>query len=279
MIQNKNFTYNGILNILQEFADKHLDIRRFIAEDEDQMSEMTSKNDAFPIMFVAPDSNLFDYQSNELTFKIFVYDRLLKDRSNVNDLRSKTNQILNDLDVWLRKEPELPFEVTTISTSLTFSSELMTDVTGWYFLVTIDNPSYEVCHIPFSSKPIISGFTCDIVYTNDYLTCESLNNCPTTLSILESVEELSSEITSLDTRVQSLEEDEIFTIELMDLQDVTFYAPYDLKFTSIQEVLNVGAITLTVNDLPYTLDTLISVGSKIKVESDVAVVINLITKI
>jgi hypothetical protein len=161
MIQDKNYTYNGVLNILEAFANAHLDVRRFIAEDEDQMSEMTSKEDKFPVMFVAPENNTYDWQMNSFGMRIYVYDRLMKDRSNVSDLRSKTNQILTDLDVYLRYE-DLPVDVTNISQAYTFSSELMTDVTGWYFDISIDVPSYGTCKIPFSGSPVPSDPTCAV---------------------------------------------------------------------------------------------------------------------
>jgi hypothetical protein len=178
MIQNKNFTYNGLLNILNSFAEAHIDIRRFVGEDEDQMSEMTSKEELFPMMFVAPINNIYDWHINQYEIRVYVYDRILKDRSNINDIRSKTNQILNDLDVWLRKESDLPIEITNISIAYPFLSELMTDVTGWYFDVVIDIPSYETCKIPFISTPIITGFTCDVQYTNQFITCDTLEDCP-----------------------------------------------------------------------------------------------------
>jgi hypothetical protein len=178
MIQNNNFTYNGVLNILNSFAEAHLDIKRFIAEDEDQMSELTSKGESFPVLFVAPVTNTYDYQINQYNLRLYVYDRLTKDRSNINDIRSKTNQILNDLDVWLRKYDQLPFEITDISIAYPFSSELMTDVTGWYIDIVIDIPSYEPCKIPFNNPVVITGYTCDIQYTNDYLTCDTLEDCP-----------------------------------------------------------------------------------------------------
>ena len=178
MIQNNNYTYNGVLNILESFASSHIDVRRFVAEDEDQMSEITSKDEQFPMMFVAPINNIYDWQINQYELRVYVYDRIMKDRSNINDIRSKTNQILNDLDVWLRKYDQLPFEITNVSIAYPFSSELMTDVSGWYFDVVLDIPSYEVCKIPFENPVVITGYTCDIQYTNQYLTCGELGDCP-----------------------------------------------------------------------------------------------------
>jgi len=183
MIQNQNFTYNGLLNILESFASSHIDVRRFVAEDEDQMSEITSKDEEFPMMFVAPINNIYDWQINQYELRIYVYDRIMKDRSNINDIRSKTNQILNDLDVWLRKYDQLPVEITNVSVAYPFSSELMTDVTGWYFDVVIDIPSYETCKIPFISTPVITGYTCDVSYSNQFITCEDLDDCPTIINL------------------------------------------------------------------------------------------------
>lgn len=203
MIQNTNFTYNGLLNILNSFAQAHIDVRRFVAEDVDQMSEITSKEELFPMMFVAPINNIYDWQINQYEVRIYVYDRLLKDRSNINDIRSKTNQILNDLDVWLRKESQLPIEVTNISIAYPFSSELMTDVTGWYFDVVIDIPSYETCKIPFLNGPVISGFTCDVVYTNDYLTCQELVDCPIIQDIQNDIINIENILPTKNTRLFS----------------------------------------------------------------------------
>lgn len=189
MVQNQNFSYNGILNILEAFATSHPDVYRFIAEDEDQMSEMTSKDEAFPVMFVAPIDNTYDFQMNEYRLRIYAYDRLMKDRSNVNDCRSRADKILNDLDVWLKEYSELPFEVDTVSTSYPFSSELMTDVTGWYIEVTIQSPSYSVCDIPFLDELIITGYTCDIQYTNKYLTCDGLAECSTFTDAIDNLQD------------------------------------------------------------------------------------------
>ena len=202
MIQNNNFTYNGLLNILESFASEHIDVRRFIAEDLDQMSEMTSKDEQFPVMFVTPTNNIFDWHINQYEVRIYVYDRLIKDRTNINDIRSKTNQIISDLDVWLRKEAELPIEVTSISTSYPFSSELMTDVTGWYVDVVVDIPSYETCNIPFLNEPVITGYTCDILYSNNYLTCLNVLECDTlTDYIADEIQEAISGITTENTFV------------------------------------------------------------------------------
>lgn len=148
----RNYTYNGVVAILKAFAVAHLDIRTFESEDLDQMSEITSKTEQFPMMFVSPVKNKFDWQMNGMGFRIHIYDRLLKDRSNITDIRSKTNQIIADLDVFLRKD-DLPIDLESSSDALPFSSELMTDVTGWYIDVFLSVPAYGTCKLPFAEAP------------------------------------------------------------------------------------------------------------------------------
>lgn len=149
----RNKTYNQIIEYLRLFAKSHIDVERFEEEDEDQMSAITSMDEKFPMMFVTPIGNSFGYQMNDYSLRIYCYDRLTKDRLNNTNIRSKTNQILNDLDVWLRKESTLPFEITETSNAVPFSSELMTDVSGWYIDILIESPSFGVCDIPFKSIP------------------------------------------------------------------------------------------------------------------------------
>lgn len=183
----RNKTYNEIIAYIRSFSNEHLDVKRFAEEDEDQMSSVTAMDEKFPMIFATPTGNEFDYEINGYTLRIYCYDRLMKDRSNSTNIRSKTNQILNDLDVWLRKESSLPFEIDEISNVTPFSSELMTDVTGWYIDLTIDVPSYSVCNIPFNTLPLIPSYDCDDNDGDYYLKCRDLIDCPTIIDIKQDI--------------------------------------------------------------------------------------------
>lgn len=162
MINNK--TYNEIIQHIKLFAFEHMDIYRFVAEDEDQLSVITSKAELFPMVFVSPVNNRFDWQIDNYVLRIYCYDRVMKDRSNVINAQSRTNQILNDLNIWLRKDPSLPFEIETATSIYPFSNQLMTQVTGWYMDVTLSVPSYSYCDIPFENKPKLPIGVCEDSY-------------------------------------------------------------------------------------------------------------------
>jgi len=79
-------------------------------------------------------------------------------------------------------------------------------------------------------------------------------------------------------RVEQVEEqadNAIFTIELIDELSIDFYAPADLKINTITNIVANPTIVLKVNDVVYTLGTLITQGDKITVEADIQSVINL----
>jgi hypothetical protein len=68
----------------------------------------------------------------------------------------------------------------------------------------------------------------------------------------------------------------VFTIDLMDELDVTFYAPYDLRINSFQLIVGSDVILIKINDVPYTgLGDLINQGDKITVEAASNLVVNL----
>lgn len=146
-------TYNAVIEYFKNFSAQHKDIFSFIEEDEDQMSERTSKIESFPMMFVTPSSLTFEEYVDSFSFRIYFYDRLMKDRTNITDVRSRTQQLISDFMAWLKNDYDLPFDVEQFSNAYTFSSELMSYVTGWYIDVTIEISASSLCDIPFFNNP------------------------------------------------------------------------------------------------------------------------------
>jgi hypothetical protein len=71
--------------------------------------------------------------------------------------------------------------------------------------------------------------------------------------------------------------DSIWTVDLMDLQTIDLYAPYDLIISSVENVKNAPTTTLEDDDVAYVLGQTILKGSKITVTVSTASVVNLIT--
>jgi hypothetical protein len=67
----------------------------------------------------------------------------------------------------------------------------------------------------------------------------------------------------------------VYTIELMDIQVVTFYAPQDLKINSTTNIKNAPTITIKDDGVSYTLTNTIASGSAVEVTASIAGVTNL----
>lgn len=273
MITNK--TYNEILTYLRLFATEHMDVFRFESEDEDQMSALTSIEELFPMIFVAPINNLYDYEENEYSMRIYCYDRLTKDRKNIDNARSRTNQILSDLDVWLRKESTLPFETTVISSVYPFSSELMTDVTGWYIDITINVPSYSVCDIPFFNKPVVPLNPCSgTVDINPYLRCTDLKDCPTIIDMKLRIDDNESNAIKAYEMAREIYQgmyikrnDFFIAINFEEIEDFSYVVPEPFKIDSIDNPDGISFI-IAVNGSPYTLGDTISMYDTLEIRPD-----------
>jgi hypothetical protein len=97
--------------------------------------------------------------------------------------------------------------------------------------------------------------------------------------------DLKADITSISTVGFSNDYDDLdnlpdlklatFTIELLALLSVDFFAPDDLKINTTTVINGSGVVSLQVNDLPYTLGTVINQGDKITVSVNTASVVNL----
>ncbi len=66
-----------------------------------------------------------------------------------------------------------------------------------------------------------------------------------------------------------------FICELIDAQELTFYAPYDMKIVAVEDILNSPTTTIEVAAASYTLGGNITKGQDIKVTVSTAAVVQL----
>jgi hypothetical protein len=66
-----------------------------------------------------------------------------------------------------------------------------------------------------------------------------------------------------------------FTIELIDVLDLDFYAPFNMQINTVTDLVNTPTSSLEVNDIIYVLEDPINAGDKITVTVDTPAVIQL----
>ena len=176
-----NISYIRLLNAFESFSNAHLQIKRFAADFPEQMPNFATEKENYPILFVSPTNTIFDENENQFTVTVYCFDIIEKDRSNINTILSDTNTILNDVYRWF-KDGEI-FGIDVIDnqpTATPINNALLDYAAGWEMQITFDVDTYGLCEIPFNGSPVIITEVCDIVYSQ-YLTCETLSDCPTFL--------------------------------------------------------------------------------------------------
>lgn len=86
-----------LIQELETFCNNHPANVKFFAEFTEQMPNLATTDEQYPLVFFAfspsvPSMNVVNY-----TAEVYVLDKIRDDRSNIIDLMSDTNQIINDI--------------------------------------------------------------------------------------------------------------------------------------------------------------------------------------
>jgi hypothetical protein len=144
MLQSKKY----MIQVIENWAQEHKDIERFIFEFENQKDILITEDSSFPVMFVAPTENTY---SNITTygFRIWVYDIIQKDRSNTIDNVNRTELICQDFVRYFNEDnPNVDFWLEPGVTSVPTNDALIDYCQGHYIDVFIQANPYSDCDIP-----------------------------------------------------------------------------------------------------------------------------------
>lgn len=173
-----NISYIRILQAIESFASAHLQVKKFGSDFPSQMPNFATEDEAYPILFVSPTASIFDENTNTFQIDVYCFDIIQKDRNNINTILSDTNQILNDLDKWLKDGDIAGIDIVTTSTALPLNNALLDYAAGWQMSMVLTTDTYGICEIPFSEVPVVTTEVNNIIYQS-FLTCENLASCET----------------------------------------------------------------------------------------------------
>lgn len=183
-----NTTYIRILRAIELFAKEHLQIQKFSSDFPEQLPNFATKDEAYPILYVSPSNAVFDLNTNRFDLRVFCYDVIQKDRTNINTILSDTNSILNDLVLWLREGDLAGIDLINEPNVSPINNNLLDYVAGWELTLTLEVDTYTVCDIPFNETPIVTDIVNNIVYAS-YLTCDTLAECDTFNNAIDNLQE------------------------------------------------------------------------------------------
>jgi hypothetical protein len=143
-----SMTINQIKTLFENIANAHKQIQDFEFGEVWEIEEKMNKEAKYPMLYVAPIQTLDNEQVFERSFHVFVFDMLSKDKSNVVDAWSDTEQILYDV-IKIFKNESANYEVVGQSTLLPFKEDNSDWAIGYRTeLVIRTDANSNYCDIP-----------------------------------------------------------------------------------------------------------------------------------
>ena len=179
-----NQTTKYLFNILRSFADNHRQIRRVEEGFEDAITNFSTEEQDFPILYIAPVSTTpISTSRRGKVLRIFCFDLLNRDGSNVDDLISDTEQILNDVILYFSDQSPATDITLNNNPSITkMNNSLLDRAVGSQMDIDFDLGTVTNCDIPFTSGvPTVVGGSLTTI--GGYLTCSNLDQCQTIIDI------------------------------------------------------------------------------------------------
>jgi len=179
-----NQTTKYLFNILRLFADNHRQIRRVEEGFEDAITNFSTEEQDFPILYIAPVSTTpISTSRRGKVLRIFCFDLLNRDGSNVDDLISDTEQILNDVILYFSDQSPATDITLNNNPSITkMNNSLLDRAVGSQMDIDFDLGTVTNCDIPFQAGvPTVVGGS--ITTIGGYLTCSNLDQCQTIIDI------------------------------------------------------------------------------------------------
>lgn len=144
-------SYLQAIDVIRTFALNHYFINKFDFEFREQMPNLATIDEAYPLLFVVPVASDTIQNVNEFDIDVYCVDRYQKDRTNVNFVISDCNQTLNDLVLWL-EEGQDSIEIVSTSTQTPINNDLLDYVGGWVLRLRLQVEKIGLCEIPFKGE-------------------------------------------------------------------------------------------------------------------------------
>lgn len=138
-----------VIDVLRTFAQGHFQIQKFDFEFREQMPNLATVNEAYPMLYVVPVGTSNIQFGKEFDLDIYCVDRYKKDRSNVSYVISDTELILSDLSVYL--ENQTAFDSSYGSTT-PINNDLLDYVGGHVMRIRVTVEKQALCELPFDSE-------------------------------------------------------------------------------------------------------------------------------
>lgn len=143
-----NVSYKKLLAEIETFATNHWQIKKFGSDFVSEMPNFATKDEKYPILFIAPVQTLFNMNTTTFIVDAYAWDIIQKDRENINTILSDTSQILNDLYRYFIDGDITGIDLIASSPAVPINNGLLDYASGWQMTLTFDVNTFGLCEIP-----------------------------------------------------------------------------------------------------------------------------------
>jgi len=158
-------TYIQLLNKIEAFCDAHYQIQRYGGEFREQMPNLSTESEKYPIVFVTPTAGVPMYDTNQISLDIYCVDIIQKGRENLNTIVSDCHLILTDLYGYFSQGSDLSVDVIGLPSQRPLNNLDLDYVAGWVMTIVFEVDGYCVDAIPMGDIPSGGGTCEDATYT------------------------------------------------------------------------------------------------------------------
>jgi hypothetical protein len=161
-------SYIQLLNKIEAFCNAHYQIQRYGGEFREQMPNLSTESEKYPIVFVTPTGGTPLYDTNQISLDIYCVDIIQKNRANINTIVSDCHLILTDLYGYFSQGSDLSVDVIGQPSQTPLNNLDLDYVAGWMMTIVFEVNGYCVEAIPMGVIPSGGGDCADATYTVEY---------------------------------------------------------------------------------------------------------------
>lgn len=153
-------TYLQAVSVIENFATQNEMVQKFGFEFKEQMPNIATEDERYPLLFVVPIGAMPTTNTNEFEIDIYCLDRYTQDRVNVPSVVSDTQLILAMLTKWL-EEGQTDMDVIHSYPMQPINNDLLDYCGGWSMRVRVEVDMVSICEIPLSGVEPTPPTPCD----------------------------------------------------------------------------------------------------------------------
>lgn len=153
---------------LTAFVDGHEQLKRIEFESDDHRAPKITEGDEFPMLFVAPLRVDIGNAMNNHLVRIYVYERINDDRSDVWENANDTSLMLRDIRLWWNTYSDSDILILGDPSGEFKSDSELDNVIGYYADFVFEIPSHGRCDVPVSVTPSPPAVCPVASYTVEY---------------------------------------------------------------------------------------------------------------